>query len=247
MRLTPAGKVLLFLVGLGVLGYAGWTYRGAMPGRSQRAAAAPPRPRRAPPAAAGRAPAAERKGVLASVRQTGVLRVGMEPDAPPCTSSTTASRTTASTSAWPASSPTASAPSACRSSRPTTRTCPTGCAPATSTSSWRGYVPDPSVDGVVWSNGYLDFGLCLIVTEGMAATYRSARTWRASASPSTTTRRPSAGCRRTSPAPASASSRATTAGSRRSNGTRPTRSSTTIRSPPRRSRRTRARSSCSTT
>ncbi len=30
-----------------------------------------------------------------------------------------------------------------------------------------GYVPDPSIDGVVWSNGYLDFGLCMIVHEGM--------------------------------------------------------------------------------
>jgi ABC-type amino acid transport substrate-binding protein len=36
-----------------------------------------------------------------------------------------------------------------------------------------GYVPDPSVKGVVWSNGYLDFGLCMIVQEGMAATFRS--------------------------------------------------------------------------
>ncbi len=32
-----------------------------------------------------------------------------------------------------------------------------------------GYVPDPSIEGVVWSNGYLDFGLCMIVHEGMAA------------------------------------------------------------------------------
>ena len=32
-----------------------------------------------------------------------------------------------------------------------------------------GYVPDPSIEGVVWSNGYLDFGLCLIVHEGMAS------------------------------------------------------------------------------
>ncbi|HYN65238.1 MAG TPA: ABC transporter substrate-binding protein, partial [Candidatus Limnocylindrales bacterium] len=36
-----------------------------------------------------------------------------------------------------------------------------------------GYVPDPSIKGVVWSNGYLDFGLCMIVQEGMAATFRS--------------------------------------------------------------------------
>ncbi len=34
-------------------------------------------------------------------------------------------------------------------------------------------MPDPSIKGVVWSNGYLDFGLCMIVHEGMAATFRS--------------------------------------------------------------------------
>ena len=81
MRLTAAGKFLLFVVGLGVLGYAGWTYRdrlpGGIPARAERtsstpAAAPTPRP-----------PAPERKGVLASIRQTGVVRVGMEPEAPP--------------------------------------------------------------------------------------------------------------------------------------------------------------------
>jgi ABC-type amino acid transport substrate-binding protein len=36
-----------------------------------------------------------------------------------------------------------------------------------------GYVPDPSITGVVWSNGYLDFGLSMIVHEGMAGRYRS--------------------------------------------------------------------------
>jgi polar amino acid transport system substrate-binding protein len=33
-----------------------------------------------------------------------------------------------------------------------------------------GYVPDPSLDGVEWSEGYLDFGLCLIVPRGSAIT-----------------------------------------------------------------------------
>jgi ABC-type amino acid transport substrate-binding protein len=88
MRLTPAGKFLLFVVGLAVLGYAAWMYRdrapallapGLTPGSST---AAPPSgsPAATTPAAA---PAAERRGVLASIRQTGVLRVGMEPEAPP--------------------------------------------------------------------------------------------------------------------------------------------------------------------
>jgi ABC-type amino acid transport substrate-binding protein len=35
-----------------------------------------------------------------------------------------------------------------------------------------GYVPDPDIKGVDWSNGYLDFGLCLIVQEGMMASYQ---------------------------------------------------------------------------
>ncbi len=33
-----------------------------------------------------------------------------------------------------------------------------------------GYVPDPSIQGVEWSESYLDFGLCLIVTTGSAVT-----------------------------------------------------------------------------
>ncbi len=33
-----------------------------------------------------------------------------------------------------------------------------------------GYVPDPSLEGVEWSDGYLDFGLCLIVLRGSAVT-----------------------------------------------------------------------------
>ena len=29
-----------------------------------------------------------------------------------------------------------------------------------------GYIPDSSIDGITWSNSYLDFGLCLIVPQG---------------------------------------------------------------------------------
>ena len=36
-----------------------------------------------------------------------------------------------------------------------------------------GYVPDASIEGVIWSNGYLDFGLCMIVNESMSSTFRS--------------------------------------------------------------------------
>jgi ABC-type amino acid transport substrate-binding protein len=33
-----------------------------------------------------------------------------------------------------------------------------------------GYVPDPSLEGIEWSDGYLDFGLCLIVLRSSAVT-----------------------------------------------------------------------------
>jgi ABC-type amino acid transport substrate-binding protein len=36
-----------------------------------------------------------------------------------------------------------------------------------------GYVPDPSIQGVDWSNGYLDFGLVMIVHEGNVSRFRS--------------------------------------------------------------------------
>src|SRR5687768_6563323 len=82
MRLTMAGKALLFVVGLAVLGYAAWTYRDRLPlpiGRSDQAATAPSD---ASTSASAR-PAASQLGVLARIKETGVLRVGMEPDAPP--------------------------------------------------------------------------------------------------------------------------------------------------------------------
>ena len=41
MRLTPAGKFLLFVVGLAVLGYAAWTYRDRLPGALPGMAGAP--------------------------------------------------------------------------------------------------------------------------------------------------------------------------------------------------------------
>jgi ABC-type amino acid transport substrate-binding protein len=36
-----------------------------------------------------------------------------------------------------------------------------------------GYVPDPSIQGIEWSDGYLEFGLCMIVQEGMVGSLKS--------------------------------------------------------------------------
>ena len=180
MRLTPAGKVLLFLVGLGVLGYAGWTYRGSMPGSTPGNGTATNAPGAAtspatPAATAASGPAAERKGVLASVRQTGVLRVGMEPDAPPMRFIHARKQDDGFDFRLAGLIADGLGAKRVQIVEADYEDLPARLAAGDIDIIMGGYVPDPSVDGVVWSNGYLDFGLCLIVSEGMAGTYRSSR------------------------------------------------------------------------
>ena len=79
IRLTVAGRLLIILVGLAVLAFVGWNYRDKLPfkagaGKSTQA--------RQDGGTQEGGPAA-RPGVLASVRESGTLRVGMEPDAAP--------------------------------------------------------------------------------------------------------------------------------------------------------------------
>src|SRR5262245_22126620 len=90
IRLTGAGKVLLFLVGLAVLAYAAWLYRDRLPFKLPGAGEPVATP--ATPAAPSAQPAPQPQpepgpsgagGTLARIKQSGVLRVGMEPDAPP--------------------------------------------------------------------------------------------------------------------------------------------------------------------
>ena len=174
MRLTGPGKILLFLVGLGVLGYAAWTYRGQVPAMST-SSPAPATPAATSTPTASTPAAAERKGVLASVRQTGVLRVGMEPDAPPMRFIN--SRKQDDGFDFRLAGLIADGIGARRVQvvEADYEELPDRLRAGDIDIIMGGYVPDPSVEGVVWSNGYLDFGLCLIVSEGMAGTYRSSR------------------------------------------------------------------------
>jgi polar amino acid transport system substrate-binding protein len=173
MRLTPAGKALLFVVGLGVLGYAAWTYRSQLPagipgmGGGDTASGETA----APPSAA--APAAERRGVLATIRETGVLRVGMEEDAPPLHFINDRKQEDGFDFRLAGVIAESLGAKRIQVVEADYEDLPDRLRAGEVDVIMAGYVPDPSIEGIVWSNGYLDFGLCLIVHEGMVSTYRS--------------------------------------------------------------------------
>jgi monoamine oxidase len=170
MRLTPAGKFLLVLVGLGVLGYAVWTYRGRAPIVTSGGGATLEKPGSpdAPPAPA-------RTGVLASVRQSGVLRVGMEPDAAPLHFLNNRKQEDGFDFRLAAIVGEGLGAKKIQVVEADYDELPDKLRSGAIDVIMAGYVPDPSIKGIVWSNGYLDFGLCLIVNEAMTGTYRSVR------------------------------------------------------------------------
>jgi ABC-type amino acid transport substrate-binding protein len=173
MRLTGAGKFLLFVVGLGVLGFAVWTYRGQLPtqipGMNRSTSTPGTTPAPAP------APAAERKGVLGNVRQTGVLRVGMEDDAPPLHFINDKKQEDGFDFRLAGVVAEGLGAKRIQVVEADYEDLPARLRAGDIDVIMAGYVPDPSIEGVVWSNGYLDFGLCMIVQEGMVATYRSVK------------------------------------------------------------------------
>ncbi len=173
MRLTPAGKFLLFIVGLGVLGYAFWTYRGqlpaGMPGTTSSTSTAPPATDTTAPTAA------ERKGVLGNIRQTGVLRVGMEEDAPPLHFINDRKQEDGFDFRLAGVLAEGLGAKRIQVVEADYEELPDRLRAGDVDVIMAGYVPDPSIKGVVWSNGYLDFGLCMVVREGMVSTFRSVK------------------------------------------------------------------------
>jgi ABC-type amino acid transport substrate-binding protein len=174
MRLTGAGRAVLFLVGLAVFGYVAWTYRDRLTGLgggSSTTTTAPAATTTAPAATpAGPAPP---KGVLAKVRQTGVVRVGMEPDAPPLHFINARKQEDGFDFRFAGLIAESLGAKRVQVVEADYDELPDKLAAGEIDMIMAGYVPDPSIKGVVWSNGYLDFGLCMIVHEGMAATFRS--------------------------------------------------------------------------
>ncbi|MEO7190904.1 MAG: transporter substrate-binding domain-containing protein [Vicinamibacterales bacterium] len=177
MRLTGAGKFLLFLVGLVVLGYVAWTYRGQMPaalsGRTDRTTAAPPATETR--SSSRTADASPRTGVLGSVRQSGVLRVGMEPDAPPLHFLNPRKQEDGFDFRLAGIVAESLGAKRIQVIEDDYEKLPDRLRAGDVDVIMAGYVPDPSIGGVVWSNGYLDFGLCMVVHEGMVSTFRSVK------------------------------------------------------------------------
>ncbi|MGE0704123.1 MAG: transporter substrate-binding domain-containing protein [Vicinamibacterales bacterium] len=171
MRLTPAGKLLLILVGLAVLGYAVWTYRNQLPGQISLGESSTEEPAASTdPATPG---AGERRGVLASIRETGTLRVGMENDAPPLHFLNDRKQEDGFDFRLAGIISEGLGAERIQVVEGDYEDLPGMLRDDEFDIIMAGYVPDPSIEGVVWSNGYLDFGLCLIVNEGNVSRFRS--------------------------------------------------------------------------
>ena len=168
VRLTAAGRLLLFVVGLAVLAYVGWTYRDRLPMFSAKDDAAV-----APEKSVDASPAAAPKGVLARIKESGVLRVGMEPDAPPLHFINDRKQEDGFDFRLAGIVAESLGAKRVQVVEFDYEDLPAALLEGKIDLIMAGYVPDPSIKGVVWSNGYLDFGLCMIVHEGMAATFRS--------------------------------------------------------------------------
>jgi len=189
MRLTLAGKLLLFLVGVAVLCFAGWTYRDRLPlsrfGGGDTAqttpqstpaygtAATPAPAPAAPPSAQAPAQSGAQGGVLARIKASGTIRVGMEPDAPPLHFINDRKQEDGFDFRLAGIVAASIGAKRVQVVEADYEDLPDKLRKGDIDLIMAGYVPDPAVDGVEWSNGYLDFGLVMIVHEGMVATFRS--------------------------------------------------------------------------
>jgi ABC-type amino acid transport substrate-binding protein len=138
-----------------------------LPGAGQPAPTAQPSPAPQPPA--GQASGS----TLGRIKQTGVLRVGMEPEAPPLHFIN--ARKQEDGFDFRLAGVIAEALGAQRVEvvEADYEELPDKLRSGEIDIIMAGYVPDPSIQGVDWSNGYLDFGLVMIVHEGSVSRFRT--------------------------------------------------------------------------
>lgn len=169
VRLTGAGKLLLVLVGLAVLGYAAWMYRDRLPFRLPGVDAPAPG---AQPAPQPRTEPGQAAGTLARIRQSEALRVGMEPDAPPLHFINDRKQEDGFDFRLAGLIAEALGAKRVEVVEADYDELPDRLRAGQIDVIMAGYVPDPSIEGVDWSNGYLEFGLCMIVHEGMVSRFK---------------------------------------------------------------------------
>src|SRR5688572_1751832 len=171
LRLTLAGKLLLFLVGLGILAFAGWTYRDRLPFQLPSLGGGGSSTESAGTSNTSTGPVPT--GVLARVRESGTLRVGMEPDAAPLhfindkkqedgfdfRIAGVVSQGIGAKKVEVVEEDYEKLPDLLRAGKIDLIIA--------------GFVEDPSIQGIEWSDGYLEFGLCMIVQEGMVGSLKS--------------------------------------------------------------------------
>ncbi len=165
-RLTGPGMALLFLIGVGIIGFAIWKYKlvdlesllkqtpstsGSRGGDSSGSAGGAPGP----------------TGVLRKVQTSSLLRVGMEPEAPPLHFINDSMQEDGFDFRLVTAIAKRMGVKRVQVVEADYEKLPDMLLRGEIDIIMAGYVPDSSIEGVDWTNGYLDFGLCMIVHENL--------------------------------------------------------------------------------
>lgn len=176
MRLTGFARAFITIVILAILGYVGYHYRDKLPKLGGKKAPVTATTTDTATSATTRAAESAQPGVtgvLATVRRNKVLRVGMEPDAPPLHFINENQQEDGFDFQMAARIGRHLGTERVKVVEADYEDLPALLRRGDIDLIMAGYVPDPGIQGVDWSNGYLDFGLCMIVQEGMLANYRN--------------------------------------------------------------------------
>jgi ABC-type amino acid transport substrate-binding protein len=170
MKLTGLAKAFITLIIVGVLGYVVYHYRSRVSKAAVTDTATTASTDTAPKTETA-PPAPVRQNVLAQIRETKVLRVGMEPDAPPLHFVNDDHQEDGFDFRIAAKIAKRLGAQRVKVVEADYEELPGLLLKGDFDVIMAGYVPDPDIAGVEWSQGYLDFGLCMIVPEGMMAMY----------------------------------------------------------------------------
>ena len=173
MKLTGFAKAFITLVILAVIGYVVYTNRDKLKAKMAKKPAETATSATSTTGTTSTAPpVATPQNVLAKIRESRVLRVGMEPDAPPLHFINDDQQEDGFDFRIAARMAKRIGADRVKVVEGDYEDLPGMLLKGDFDIIMAGYVPDPDIQGVEWSQGYLDFGLCMIVHEGMVGTYR---------------------------------------------------------------------------